>query len=200
MKKLLYVSGILASLIMLLSVSCQRQPSPSELQAEMTVIMNGIHEITELIDESIHEKSVHLFINKTDFALNELDRHIEEYLSIIDDTNEKIEKEPRNSIIAIKEKVAGIDFRLALLDNENLIGEDPFVELPQESHKRDRIRPTTYHYPYPYSMPVTAEHLADIDDTTVQEIEAYAKEIHKEIVNELKELRSEINKFVVASL
>lgn len=200
MKKPLYLSGILLPLIMLLWVSCQQQPSSSESQGDRTEIMNDMQEVNELIDESINEESVHLFINKTDFTLNELDNHIDEYLSVIDNANEKIEKEPRNSIITIKQKVAGIDLRLALLDNENLIGENPYGALPQGSHERERVRPTTYHYPYPYSMPTTTEQTEDIDKTTIQDIEEYAKEIHQEIVSELKDLKTEINKFVVASL
>jgi hypothetical protein len=200
MKKLLIVSGMLASLIMLLLVSCQQQPSSTESQDDITEIVNNIEEIPELIDESINEESVHLFINKTDFALNELDDHIAEYLSVIDNANIKIESEPRNSIISIKQKVAGIDLRLALLDNENLIGENPFGERPMGSQERERIRPTTYHYPYPYSMPTTSDQIDDVDETTIQDIEEYAIEIHKEIVNELKDLKTEINTFVVASL
>ena len=195
MKKLLYLSGIWMPLIMLFSISCEQQPS--ETKADLTDIRNDMQEVIELIDESINEESVHEFIHKTDLALNMLDNHIEEYLSIIDMANERIEKEARNSIIRIKEKVAGIDIRLALLDDEDLIGEDPY-EHTRETTATDRVRPPVYPYPYPdVSAPRNIDP-TDIDDTAIQDIEEYAKEIHKEIVNELKELKTEIDEFIVA--
>ncbi len=195
MKKLLYLSAIWVPLIMLFSLSCQQQPSSSESQADMTDIKNEMQEVTALIDESINEESVHVFISKTDQALNELDNHIDEYLSEMDDANEKVAKEPRNSIIKIKQKVAGIDFRLALLDDEDLIGESPLEAYPGQTQAADRIRPPVYHYPYPNITPATRQSM-DVDDTTVEDIEAYAKEMHKEIVNDLKELKTEIDEFI----
>jgi len=194
MKKLLYLSGICMPLIMLFSASCQQQPS--ETKADLTDIKNEMQEVIELIDESINEESVHVFIHKTDLALNRLDNHIDEYLSIKDMANEKIEKEARNSIIRIKQKVAGIDIRLALLDDANLIGESPFDDFPEQTHAIDRVRPPVYPYPYPHiSTPDTRE-LTDFDDTAIKDIEEYAKEIHKEILNELKELKTEIDEFI----
>jgi hypothetical protein len=200
MKKLLYLPGMLLTIIVFLMASCQQQPSSSESVGDMTEIKNNMKEVSDLIEESIEEESVHLFINKTDFALNELDNQISEYLSRMDYNNDKVEKEPRNKIIKIKQKVAGIDLRLALLDNENLIGESPFDELPETTHKTDRVRPPAYPYPYPYRMTTPADQTADIDDTAVKDMEEYSKEIHKEIVNELKELKSEVDEFVVEGL
>jgi hypothetical protein len=200
MKKLLYLPGILIPLIMLFSVSCEQQPTTSESKADLTDVKNDMQEVIELIDESINEESVHVFIHKTDLALNQLDNQIDEYLSIIDMANEKIDKEARNSIIKIKERIAGIDIRLALLDDEDLIGENPFDEATQETYPADRVRPLVYRYPYPdVSVPRSIES-TDIDDTAIQDIEVYAKEIHKEIVNELKELKTETDEFIDESL
>jgi hypothetical protein len=84
---------------------------------------------------------------------------------------------------------------LALLDDENLIGENPYDQLSES----DRVRPPAYPYPYPYRMTPTTQP-ADIDETTIKDIEDYAKEIHQEIVNELKKLKTEIDEFVVAGL
>jgi len=195
MKKQMYMPGILVILIMLLSVSCQQQPSSVDTQADLAEIKNAMQEVKEIIDESINEESIHVFINQADLALNELDNYIDEYMSVLDNANKKVAKEPRNQIINIKQKVAGIDFRLALLDDENLIGKNPHDQL----FESDRVRPPAYPNPYPYRMvPVTEP--AEIDETTIQDIEDYAKEIHQEIVNELKKLATEIDKFVVAAL
>ena len=199
MKKLLYLSGIWMPLIMLFSVSCQQQPTPSEIKAGLGDIKTEMQEVIELIDESINEESVHVFIHKTDLALNRLDNHIEEYLSIMDMADERIERDTRNSIISVKEKVAGIDIRLSLLDNKNLIGESPFAEFPEETHAIDRARPTVYPYLYPYPNISTSTTIdpTDTDDTTIKDIEEYAKSVHQEIVNELKELQTEIDEFIV---
>jgi hypothetical protein len=200
MKKLLYLPGIWMPLIMLFSVSCEQQPTTSESKADLTDVKNDMQEVIELIDESVNEESVHVFIHKTDLALNRLDNHIDEYLSVIDMSDERIEKEARNSIIKIKEKVAGIDVRLAMLDDEDLIGEGPFDEFPEQTRAIDRARPTVYPYPYPYpniSTPTTIE-LTDIEDTAIKDIEEYAKLVHQEIVNELKGLKTEIDEFIVA--
>jgi len=196
MKKLLYLSGIWMPLIMLFLVSCQEQPTPSETRADLADIRNDMQEVIELIDESINEESVHVFIHKTDLALNRLDNNIEEYLSIMDMADERIERDTRNSIISIKEKVAGIDIRLALLDDENLIGESPFAEFPEETHAIDRVRPPSYTYPYPHITTPETRELTDIERTTIKEIEVYAEEIHKEIVNELNKLKTEVNEFI----
>ena len=202
MIKLMYLPKLLISIILLFSVSCQQQPSSADTQADLANIKNEMQEVIETIDESINEESVHVFIHKTDLALNELDKQIDEYLDVIDDANIKVAREPRNSIIRIKQRVAGIDFRMALLDNENLIGEDPFDELPQQTQRVDRIRPPAYPYPYPYTMsPITDQPIdIDIEDTAIKDIEEYAKEIHKEIVNELKELKTEVDEFIDESL
>ncbi len=200
MKKIKYLTGLLVPVILLFSTSCQQQPSSADSQVDLAEVKTEMQEVNELIDESINEESVHVFINKTDLALNELDNYIDDYLLAMDNANENVAKEPRNSIIKIKEKVAGIDLRLALLDNENLIGQSPFDELPEQTHKEDRVRPIAYPYHYPYSTNTTPGQPVDIEDTAIKEIEDYAKEIHKEIVNELKELKTEIDEFIVASL
>jgi len=195
MKKLLNLPGMLLTIMVFLMISCQQQPSSSETDGDMTEIKNNMQEVSDLIDESMEEESVHVFINKTDMALNQLDNQIDDYLLEMDNNNKHVRKEPRNSIISIKQIVAGIDLRLALLDNENLIGESPFDELPEETHKTDRVRPPAYPYPYPYRMTSPARQTDDMDDTAVKDMEDYAKEIHKEIVKELEDLKSEVNEF-----
>ncbi len=200
MKKLINLSRILMPLIILLLASCQQQQSSSESKADLADIKNKMQETSELIDESIHEESVHLFIHKTDLALNEIDKHIDEYLSIMDDANEKIEKEARNSIIRIKQIIAGIDIRLALLDDEDLIGESPFDENERETQAEERVRPPIYSYPYPNITTPATKQAKDVDDTAINDIEEYAKQLHKEIVNELKDLKTEIDEFIVAIL
>jgi hypothetical protein len=99
MKKLLYIPVILVPLMLLLTVSCQQQPSSADLQTDLVEIKNAMQDVKELIAESINEESIHIFINKTDLALNELENHIDEYLSAVDNADKRIEKEPRNSII-----------------------------------------------------------------------------------------------------
>lgn len=200
MKKQMYLPGMLLTFIIFLMVSCQQQPSSSESDGEMTEIKNNMQEVSDLIEESMEEEAVHLFINKTDLALNELDNQIDEYLLEMDNNDKHVPKEPRNSIISIKQIVAGIDIRLALLDNENLIGESPFDELPEATHKADRVRPPAYPYPYPYRITEPARQTADVDDTGVKDMEEYAKEIHKEIVDELEDLKAEIDEFVAEGL
>ncbi len=199
MKKLLYLSGIWVPLVLLFSVSCEPQPAATE--ADLADIKSEMQDVVELIDESINEESVHVFIYKADMALNEIDYRIDQYLSKMDMANERIEQEARNSIIGIKQKVAGIDIRLALLDDENLIGENPLAEFPEETHAIDRVRPPVYPYPYPnITAPPTTGQPEGIDDTAIAEIEEYAIEIHTEIINELKELKAEINEFIAESL
>ncbi len=195
----MHYSGILVTSGMLLLASCQ-QKSSDEDRANVPEIKNGMQEVAELIDESVQEDSVYLFINKTDLALNKLDKHIDQYLSEMDSTNEKVAKDPRNSIIEIKQSMTGIDLRLALLDDENLIGVSPFNELPESNHKIDRIRPPAYPYSYPYSMATRTAYSDNLDENAIADMESYAKEIHKEIINELKVLKTEIDNFVVESL
>ena len=200
MKRLMYLPKLLIPIILLIVASCQEHPSSADTQADLANVKNDMQEVIELINESINEESVYVFIHKTDLALNELDKQIDEYLDVIDDANEKVAREPRNSIIKMKQRVAGIDFRMALLDDENLIGKDPFDELPQQTKRVDRIRPPAYPYPYPYTMSPITDQPVDIDDTAIKDIEEYAKEIHQEIVDELKELKGEIDEFLVAGL
>lgn len=197
MKNLLYLSGIWIPLVTLILVSCEPQPRTTE--ADLAEVKNEMQQVTELIDESINEESVHVFIYKADMALNEVDYRIDQYLSKMDKANDRIEQEARNSIIMIKQKVSGIDIRLALLDDENLIGESPFDDFPEQTQATDRVRPPVYPYPYPnMTRPSTTRPPEDIDDTAIEETEEYAKEIHKEIVNELEELKAEINEFIDA--
>jgi hypothetical protein len=199
MKPQICFSGLLVTLFLMFIASCQQQSS-DEAQTDVTEIKNGMQEVTELIDESIREDSVFLFINKTDLALNELDMYVDQYLAAMDSADEKVSKDPRNSIIRIKQTMTGIDLRLALLDDENLIGINPFNELSEGSGKVDRIRPTAYPYSYPFSMATTPPYPENLDEGAVEDMENYAKEIHKEIVNELKELETEIDDFLAETL
>jgi septal ring factor EnvC (AmiA/AmiB activator) len=198
MKKQMYFQGLLMSLLIIIIVSCEQQPPNT--QNDLTEINQEMQEVSNLIEETINEESVHLFINKTDMALNELEDQIDEFLSVLDNANERIDKGPRNSIIEIKQKIAAIDFRLAILDDENLIGGNPYADTGETSDRIDRIRPPVYGYHYPYSMGRTTATTTDVDRVTMQEMEQYAQRIHQEIVDELRELKSTIDEFGESNL
>lgn len=200
MKKQLYLPGLMIMTFMLLYSGCQEQPSSSVSEADMTEIKSQMYDFNNLIDESMEVESVHLFINKTDIALNILDNSIEDYLTAMANANQDVDAGSLNSIIDIKQTVAAIDIRLAVLDDEDLIGAESSDVLLSQTENQDRMRPPTYPYPYPYRMTTPTADLTESEITAKEDLEKYAKELHDDIVDELEDLKSEVNEFITASL
>lgn len=178
MKKKIIPFKLLLAFILLAFVSCQQQSSEAEFQEKMAEIMLEMHDVVEVINEIQDEGDMSVFINKTDALLNKLDGQIDEYHYEMDRALQKIEKETRERIIRIKQKMVEIDFRLALMDENETI--------------RKRIRPTVY--PYIQPMPIDTLEPALDEPLTVH----YGTEVKKEIINNLNELKNEVEGFITS--
>jgi hypothetical protein len=178
MKKPIITYELLIAFILMAFVSCQQQSLRSEFEENMAEIKLEMQDLVEEIEEVKEEADMSVFISKTDALLNKLDDQIEEYHNEMDRALQKIEKETRHSIISIKQKMVEIDFRLALLDENETI--------------RRRIRPTVY----PYTQPVPVDPIEpELDEP--QKVH-YGTEVKKEIINNLNELRSEVEDFIAS--
>ncbi len=184
MKKLLNLSGVFVILVIMVSVSCQQQSSQTKSHENLGQIKIEMQDVIEKIDEVLNEEDVSVFINNTDIILNKIDNHIDEYLNMMDEADQRIDKESRNIIIRIKQKEAGIDFRLALID---------------DSTPAKRPRPFVYPY-YDYYHILFKEITPEQDDTVRKGKVQYGKEVQKEIIKDLKDIKSEIELFIKTGL
>ncbi len=179
MKKPIITYELLIAFILIAFVSCQQQSLKSDFEENMAEFKLEMQDLIEEIEEVKEEADMSVFISKTDGLLNRLDDQIDEYHNEMDRALQKIEKENRNKIISIKQKVVEIDFRLALLDQNETI--------------RRRIRPTVY----PYTQPVPADPIEPVLDEEPQKVH-YGTEVKKEIINNLNELQSEVEDFIAS--
>jgi hypothetical protein len=176
MKKLIIPFDLFMAFILIAFVSCQQQSSKSDFEENMAEIKLEMQDVVEKINEVQNEEDLSVFISKTDDLLNKLDDQIDEYHNEMDRALQKIEKETRNRIIRMKQKIVEIDFRLALLDEKETI--------------RRRIMPTVY----PYTPPIPVEPI----EPDLEELHKvhYGTEVKKEIINNLNELQSEVEGFL----
>ena len=176
MKKRLISIGFPIFIFLLAIASCQQPSTDAGFEENMAEIKLEMQDAAQKISVIKEEGDMAVFISETDALLNNLDDQIDEYHNEMDRALQKIEKETRDRIIRIKQKMVEIDFRLSLLDDDETV--------------RRRIQPVIY--PYIPQMPVDTLDLEQNEPLTVE----YGAEVKKSIINNLDELRSEVEEFI----
>jgi hypothetical protein len=115
MKSTIIYSGTIVLLLLFL-VSCDNQ---STRTAEMGDIKEEMNEVIQTIDEALIAEDISEFKNKTDDAISKLDNKVDDYLDELDNADRRIDGSARNQIIDIKQKKVEVEFKLALLEQDD---------------------------------------------------------------------------------
>ncbi len=194
MKKLLNSLFTPLMLTMILFASCQQQPQPTdeEFREELEVIKQEMQDVVKLLDDALNSDTSVVLLQRSDLALNKLESQLDHYLDQTDKAARRIDKESRNRIITIKQKIVETDFRLALLDDNDdakRSGQlDEFYD--EDTVTVRRTRPVAYRFP-----------IIDVpDDAVLQDRVQYGEEVMEELKNDLKVLKDEVERFIQNSL
>ncbi len=195
MKRVLGLFGMV-SLVMLLAVACNQQTG-SDVQADLTDIREEMQNVIQSIDEALATTEVSEFKSKTDDAVNQLDGQIDEYLNEMDRAERRIEQQARNTVIDLKQKKVEVEFKLALLEEDDEYTDD------QQGYQSSSARRA--------SDGELATTTMD-EDTTTMDMDTqadrekqdgrilYGRELHNDIKDDLRDLRMEVEQFMQASL
>lgn len=182
--------AIMLTLAMFFNVSCQQQqPTDEEFRENLGDIKQGMQEVVKTVDEALNAENTGELIQRSDFALNQLENQIDDYLDEMDNAARRIDKESRDRIISIKQKIVETDFRLGLLDDNE------YVKRYEQMYNEDtiivrRTRPVTYRFPS-----ITA-----MDDAVAEDRVQYGEEVVEELKEDLKVLKAEVESFIQNSL
>ncbi|MFO7997399.1 MAG: hypothetical protein R6U86_00270 [Bacteroidales bacterium] len=148
-----------------------------------------MQEVVKTIDEALNAGNSGELIQRSDFALNQLETQIDDYLEEMDNAARRIDKESRDRIISIKQKIVETDFRLGLLDDNE------YVKRYEHMYNEDtiivrRTRPVTYRFP----------NITAMDDEVVQDRIEYGEEVKEELKDDLMALKDEVALFIQDSL
>lgn len=175
---------------LLLSVSCEQQPTEEEFRESLIEIRQEMEFASELIDEAIEAEYSRELISKSDQALDIIENQLDAYLNEMDEAVRRIFKDTRTSIINIKQKVAEIDFRLALLEGNEQLRMSEDADVDDEAYEYRRARPQGFRFPQ----------VTRIDDRLIRERVQYGREVMGEVITNLKELNDELNQFIEENL
>lgn len=109
---------LLILILVFFGAGCGTAPDSEKFRQELTDINTQMKETLEQMEHLKDEKDVSVFKDKASALLGAINNDIEQYHLLMDETNQKIDKEARDRIINFKEKKVEIDYKLSLLSNE----------------------------------------------------------------------------------
>ena len=192
MKKLFNPVWFLFIYVFFILISCEQphQVSDEEFRESLSEIKQEMQFASELIDEAIEAEYSRELINKSDQALDIIENQLDAYMNEMDEAVRRIFKDTRTSIIDMKQKIAEIDFRLALLESNEQLRMSEDAEGYNETYEYRRTRPVGYRFPQ----------ITRIDDRLIRERVQYGREVMEEVITNLKELNDELDKFIEENL
>ncbi len=180
---------IIPVIAMIILMGCQQEATTDEqLQEQKTEIKEEIKMAVGLIENAIETDESSVFIEKTDLALNKVDEQLDRYHDLMDNSMERIYKDTRDRIIRIKQKTVEIDFRLSLLE-DNQVSTRAGAETNDTLDIR-RTRPVAYQFPV-----ITAPGNPPRGDLI-----QYGDEVREETIKNLQSLQNELELFMENSL
>lgn len=141
-RKSLY--GFIA-LFAILFVACG-QSNRSNTQSNIVELREDLVEVIQNIDEAIATNEVSDFKSRADDAISKLDDRIDNYLDEMDNSDQSVDQSVRSKVIDLKQKKVEVEFKLALLDQDEYDG-DAMVHdgrvLSDDDQNADTRRTTT---------------------------------------------------------
>ena len=182
-------SGIILTMLFLVFVSCQRQLTEEEFHESLTELRGEMQIASTWLEEAIETDNLSEFMEKSDEALNKIETQLDAYMDETDRAFRRIHQETRTQIINIKQKITEIDFRLALLENNEHFRRREQAEDDELPAVR-RTRPLAYQFP----------HIPEDDERVISERIMYGEEVLREVKVNLLELQREVDQFIEHSL
>ncbi len=192
MKKLLGLLWLSLFSTFFIFTSCEQPQklSDDEFRESLSEIKQQMQVASDLLDEAISAEKSSQLIEKSDDALNIIDKQLDAYMDETDKAVRRIDKDTRSGIIDIKQKVVETDFRLALLENNEQFRISEHAEDYDEIPKARRTRPVHYRFPQ----------IPEINGRYISEMVEYGAEVMEEVRTNLQELRSELDLFIEKNL
>ncbi len=180
---------IITVIAMILLTGCQQEAKTDEqLQEQKTEIKEEINKAVDLIEEAFEADESSEFIEKADMALNKVDEQLDRYHDLMDNSMERIYKDTRDRIIRIKQKTVEIDFRLALLEDNQVT-----TRAGAENNDTLDIRRTR---PVAYQFPV----VTTPGNPPQGDLIRYGDEVREATIKNLQSLQNELELFMEDSL
>ncbi|MFN2395862.1 MAG: hypothetical protein ABR597_09265 [Bacteroidales bacterium] len=189
MKRL--IKSLTLPLVILFFISCDQQTADDEeFRESLSEVKQEMQDASELLEEAIDAENSSDLIVKSDEALNTIEEQLDVYMNAMDKALRRIDKDTRTSIIDMKQKIAEIDFRLALLESNKQLRMSEQAEGVDEIPEVRRTRPVGYRFP----------HILNMDDEIYSERVQYGEEVMEEVKTNLQELNDELNQFIEENL
>jgi ElaB/YqjD/DUF883 family membrane-anchored ribosome-binding protein len=199
------------TLIMFIMASCDGQTGRTDIQEDLVDLRDEMQEVIQTIDEAIATNDISEFKDKTDDAVSSLDNKIDDYLNEMDNAERRIDQNARNRVINMKQKKVEVEFKLALLE------QDDYENWGDEDYQYDETRttgaatgtPTDRANQAPRATPdgttpgTTTDRVnaTDRDTYEVNEREiVYGPQLIDDLKEDLRELRTDVEQFIQASM
>lgn len=108
---------LLIYILVIFLFSCTTPVERKNFQERVDGINTKMQETLLQVEQLKNERDVSKFSSKTKELLDSIDNQIEVFHHIMDETNQKIDKNARNLIISFKQKKVELEFKLNLLNN-----------------------------------------------------------------------------------
>lgn len=118
MKRIFNLLGVITLLSFALA-ACGGQTSRTNTGEDLVDLREEMQEVIQSIDEAIATNDISEFKNKTDDAVSSLDNKIDDYLNEMDRAERRIDQNARNRVIQMKQKKVEVEFKLALLEQDD---------------------------------------------------------------------------------
>jgi hypothetical protein len=136
------ILGLIA-LFAILFVACG-QSNRSNRQSNLAELREDLVEVIQTIDEAIAARDISDFKSRADDAISKLDNRIDDYLDEMDNADRRVNQSVRSQVIDLKQKKVEVEFKLALLDQDDYDGDAMYHDGRVISDDdRDRTRTTT---------------------------------------------------------
>lgn len=221
MKRTFNLIGAITLLFILASCDGQtsRTTDTSDNRANLIDLREEMQEVIQNIDEAIASNDVSEFKDKTDDVVSSLDAKIDDYLDEMDNAERRIDQNSRNRVIQMKQKKVEVEFKLALLE------QDDYERWDDEGYQNNRTRTpgtatgtsidrtnqaprTTADGSIAHTDTTTmggrTAIVTDVDrrtgnDRTRREI-IYGPQMVDDLKDDLRDLRTEVEQFMQASM
>lgn len=180
------------SLVIILMAACG-QNTRTDTRDNLTDVREDMREVIQNIDEALATDDVSNFKSKTEDAVSSLDNKIDDYLSEMDNADRRIDHNSRNQIIEIKQKNVEIEFKLALLEQED------YDNWGDRDRQQDRTGTTTDMRTGDDRTATGARQTTTDDKNHRREI-LYGQQLVDDLKADLRDLRGKVEQFVQSNL
>jgi ElaB/YqjD/DUF883 family membrane-anchored ribosome-binding protein len=184
--------------------ACNTQTSRNETRNNLSNLSEEMQDVVQTIDEAIAVNDISEFENKTEDAVNSLDKKIDDYLDEMDKAERRIERNTQNLVIDMKKKSAEVEFKLALLDQDDDRVWNQDEAQPDGSGMQTSQRNITSDGSVSAAQAdrtVAGNRTAEDEGTTDRDrTRLYGSNMVEDIKEDLRELKSDVDQFMQTSL